>query len=348
MFAEQINLKLFPELLNSSIFSLSIFCINKQLHFNLMKRIKGIHHITAIAGNPQKNVDYYTGILGLKFIKKTINFDDSHTYHLYYGNETGTPGTILTFFPWNETGFRGTRGTGQVGTISFSIPLSSLEFWIKRLTKHNIEFAGPIKRFEEEVLIFEDHDGFEIEIVANDEEKRPGYKILDIPQEHSIRGFWSASICHENTEPTEGLLTQLMEFKKYKETNNRTRLMSGEGGPGSYIDLVVLAGRNKGIMGVGAVHHIAFRTDDEPTQLEVRELLSKKNFNVTPVIDRKYFKSIYFREPGNVLFEIATNPPGFLIDEITGSLEPTLKLPDWLEPKRKEIEANLPSLKIPV
>jgi glyoxalase family protein len=312
-----------------------------------MKNIKGIHHITAIAGSPQKNVDFYAEILGLKFIKKTVNFDDPHTYHLYYGDEKGNPGTILTFFPWTENGFRGKKGTGQVAAISFSVPSASLNYWIDRLTKYNIDFAGPIKRFDEEVLIFEDFDEFELEIAASLEENRPGYKSLNIPVEHSIRGFWSATIWHQNINPTESLLTSLLEFKKLKETENRIRFTSGEGGPGTYLDLLQLPNEHNGIMGVGAVHHIAFRTDNESTQLEIREKLAKKNFNVTPVIDRNYFKSIYFREPANVLFEIATDPPGFFVDERNHSFDHSLKLPPWLENSRSEIENILPPLKIP-
>ncbi len=312
-----------------------------------MKNIKGIHHITAIAGSPQKNVDFYVKVLGLKFIKKTINYDDPHTYHLYYGDETGNPGTILTFFPWTEQGFRGKRGTGQIAAISFSVPYSSLNYWIDRLKKYNIEFAGPAKRFDEEVLIFEDYDGFELEIVANKEEKRSGYKSNDVLSEHSIRGFWGATIWHQNIKPTEGLLTDLLEFKKLKEIESRVRFTSGDGGPGSYIDLLQLPNQPKGLMGVGAVHHIAFRTDDETTQLKTRERLINKNYDVTPVIDRNYFKSIYFHEPGNVLFEIATDPPGFLVDEKTGSLSSSLKLPPWLESSRSEIEAFLPPIKVP-
>jgi glyoxalase family protein len=312
-----------------------------------MNYINGIHHITALAGSPQKNIDFYSGILGLKFLKKTVNYDDPKTYHLYYGDETGNPGTILTFFPWNEEGFRGKRGTGQVGTISFSIPLTSLNYWKERLTKFNIEFAGPLKRFDEEVLVFEDHDEFEIELVASEEEKREGYKILDIPEEHSIRGFWSATIWQDNTAPTEGFLINLLEFKRINKYNSRIRLGLEGGGPGKYIDLLEIPKLGKGIMGVGAVHHIAYRTDDEKTQLIIREKLIDKNISVTPVVDRNYFKSIYFREPGNVLFEIATDPPGFLIDETTGSLDSSLKLPPWLEKMRGEIEANLPQIKIP-
>lgn len=312
-----------------------------------MKNIKGIHHITAIAGNPQKNVNFYTQLLGLKFVKKTVNFDDPQTYHLYYGDDNGNPGSILTFFPWNEHGLRGKRGTGQVGTISFSVPRTSIDYWAERLTKNNIEFAGPLKRFDEQVIIFEDHDEFELEIVGNDEEKKTGFKNYDIPQEHSLRGFWSAAIWHQNTDLTVELLINQLGFKKNKNLENRIRLVSGEGGPGTYIDLLQLPNELNGIMGVGAVHHIAFRTENDTSQLKIREKLTSSNLNVTPVVDRKYFKSIYFREPGNVLFEIATDPPGFLIDEETGALNNSLKLPPWLESVRGEIEANLPPLKIP-
>jgi len=313
-----------------------------------MKYINGIHHITAIAGNPQKNIDFYSGILGLKFLKKTVNFDDSRTYHFYYGNETGSPGTILTFFPWDDGGFRGRRGTGQIATISFSVPLNSIDFWMDRLSKNNIEFAGPLKRFDEQVLIFEDHDEFELEIVGSDIEERKGYKTADIPEEHSIRGFWGAAIWHENTGPTEGLLTQLLEYRIIQSTSNRIRLATGGNKPGSFIDLLQLPNQDSGKMGVGAIHHIAFSTDNDSTQKEIREILVKKNFNVTPVIDRNYFKSIYFREPGNVLFEIATDPPGFFVDEVSGELDYSLKLPPWLEKNRKEIEASLPKVTIPV
>jgi glyoxalase family protein len=313
----------------------------------MMKNIKGIHHITAIAGSPQKNVDFYVKVLGLKFIKKTVNFDDPHTYHLYYGDETGNPGTILTFFPWTEQGFRGKRGSGQIAAIAFSVHSSSLSYWIDRLKKYNIEFAGPSTRFNEEVLIFEDYDGFELEIVANEEEKRSGYKSIDVLPEHSIRGFWGATIWHQNIKPTEGLLTDLLEFKKLKEIENRIRFTSGNGGPGTYIDLLQLPNQSKGIMGAGAIHHIAFRTNDEANQLQMRERLINKNYNVTPVIDRNYFKSIYFHEPGNVLFEIATDPPGFFVDEKTGLLSLSLKLPPWLESSRTEIEAVLQPIKIP-
>jgi glyoxalase family protein len=309
--------------------------------------IHGIHHITAISGDPQKNVDFYLQVLGLRLVKKTVNFDDPHTYHLYYGDETGTPGTILTFFPWTETGYKGRKGSGQITAISFSVPITSIDYWVERLNKLNIQFAGPLKRFDEQVFIFEDYDGFELEIVASEEEKRPGWNSSDVPFQHSIRCFWGAAISLQEAAPTENMLN-FLGFKKIKQTENRIRYSTGEGGPGTYLDILALPNYLKGIMGVGAVHHIAFRTKNDMTQLEIREKLLEKNINVTPVMDRNYFHSVYFREPGNVLFEIATDPPGFLIDEDTDSLGSTLKLPEWYEPNRSDIEKALPPLKIPL
>jgi glyoxalase family protein len=313
----------------------------------LKNLIHGIHHITAISGDPQKNVDFYLHVLGLRLVKKTVNFDDPHTYHLYYGDEKGSPGSILTFFPWTEQGYKGRKGSGQITTTSFSVPISSINYWIERLNKLNIEFAGPLKRFNEQILIFEDHDGFELEIVASEEEKRPGWEISNVPGEHSIRGFFGATISHQNTESTENMIVNYMDFKKVKETGNRVRYFSGAEEPGNYLDLLALPDYHKGIMGIGAVHHISFRTKNDDTQKEIREKLLGKNISVTPVMDRNYFHSIYFREPGGVLFEIATDPPGFLTDEDINSLGSTLKLPEWYESLRDDIEKALPALRIP-
>lgn len=310
-------------------------------------KLKGIHHITAIAGDPQKNIDFYVNVLGLRFLKKTVNFDDPHTYHFYYGDENGNPGTILTFFPWTERGFKGKRGNGQIAAISFSIPSSSMDFWMEHLTKQKINFAGPVKRFNEQVLIFEDHDEFELEIIASKEEKREGWDSRYIPKEHSIRGFWGASIWHQKTEITESFMSSLLGFNKVDKTENRTRLTLADGGTGTYVDLISLPKQQKGIMGVGAIHHIAFRTANDKDQLEVREKIISRKYDVTPVIDRNYFHSIYFKEPGNVLFEVATDPPGFFVDETQETLGKSLKLPEWYEPRRSEIESSLPKVTIP-
>lgn len=307
--------------------------------------INGIHHITAISGDPQKNVDFYVKVLGLKLVKKTVNFDDPHTYHLYYGDESGTPGSIITFFPWTTQGYKGRKGYGQITATSYSVPLTSIDFWAERLNKLNIEFAGPIKIFNEQVIILEDHDEFEIEIVGSSEENRKGWNSPGIPAEHSIRGFWGANISLIETGSTESML-DFLGFKKVNQTENKIRYSIDEGGPGKYLDILIVPDTVKGIMGVGAVHHIAFRTKNDSTQSDIRQKLLEKSINVTPVMDRNYFHSIYFREPGGVLFEIATDPPGFLIDEDIKSLGSSLKLPEWYESMRSEIENSLPPLKV--
>lgn len=307
--------------------------------------VNGIHHITAIAGNAQKNIDFYTKILGLKLVKKTVNFDDPYTYHFYYGNENGSPGTILTFFPWGNKGSTGRRGSGQITAISFSVPENSISFWKERLKKFDINVSDSFKRFGEEAVQFEDADGFQIELVASSNDERNGWNNGDIPEENSIRGFHSAALSEVLLNKTEEMLISLLGFRKTAEENNRYRYESGSGGPGNIIDILVVPDLIRGIMGVGAIHHIAFRASDNNHQLEIKKLLEENNVNVTPVINRNYFHSIYFREPGNVLFEAATDPPGFLIDEDKELLGKQLKLPDWYEPKRIAIEKALPPVK---
>jgi glyoxalase family protein len=310
-------------------------------------KVNGIHHVTAIAGDPQANLDFYTQILGLRFIKKTVNFDDPFTYHLYYGDETGNPGTILTFFPWSTRGFKGKKGAGQITTMSYSIPYTSIDFWIERLRNNNINFTGPFKRFEDDVLLLEDPDGFETEIIASKEEKRLPWQWGEIPSEHSIRGFHSITLSEKNHQDTGNFIVRLLGFQKFSEFENRIRYSSGSEGPGKYIDILSTPDLPVGRMGVGAVHHVAFRTENDRTQTQLREKLLDNDIDVTQVIDRNYFHSIYFNEPGNVLFEIATDPPGFLIDENKNELGQKLKLPIWYEPKREEIEKTLPKLTIP-
>jgi glyoxalase family protein len=306
--------------------------------------INGIHHITAIAGDAQKNYDFYSKILGLRFIKKTVNFDDPYTYHLYYGDKTGNPGTILTFFPWSESASKGRKGNGQITTISFSIAPQSVDYWMKRLSDLGISATGPFNRFNETVILFSDHDEFELELVASEKEKREGWENGEIPVEFSIRGFYGVTTSLSEYSETEKLLINVMGFKKIVEENKRIRFESNSAGPGSYYDILNLTGNPDGRMGVGAVHHIAWRTPNDSTQLEVRETLVSSNLQVTPVVDRNYFHSIYFREPGNVLFEVATDPPGFAVDESIETLGTELKLPAWYEKDRKIIESELPQL----
>jgi glyoxalase family protein len=308
--------------------------------------VAGIHHITAIAGDAQKNYDFYTKILGIRFVKKTINFDDPNTYHFYYGNESGQPGTILTFFPWSDLSPKARKGAGQVTTISFLIPGNSLSYWLDRLGKFNVPYSGPFKRFDDDVILFEDPDGIELELITGDGTSLPGWINGDVPEEHAIRGFHSATFSLNNTGATEEVLVDLLGYTKLKQEQNRTRYAAPETGAGMYIDMLQLPDSLYGTMGVGAIHHIAFRTENEESQLKIRSLLIKQGLAATPVVDRTYFKSIYFREPNNILFEVATDVPGFLIDEEISVLGKELRLPPWLEKDRKSIENSLPLLKV--
>ena len=300
------------------------------------KLITGIHHITALAGDAQPNIDFYCGILGLRLVKKTVNFDAPEVYHFYYGNEIGAPGTILTFFPYQGlTG--GRHGKGMLNTTSFSLPSSSLNYWEERLKKFNISYKGPTDRFEETFIYLEDHDGLGIELVFTDRDQREGFTYGHIPPEHTIKGFYGAEIWVEGYERSAALLTEQMDHVKIGEKGNRFRYAANDS-PGNYIDLLCTPDSLKGLSGAGTVHHIAFSTPDAKSQNDARVKISQRMLNPTPVLDRNYFTSIYFREPGGVLFEIATAGPGFLTDEKKEELGMSLKLPDQYESYRDQIE----------
>lgn len=305
----------------------------------------GIHHVTGIAGDPQRNVDFYAGVLGLRLVKRTVNFDDPTTYHFYFGDAKGRPGTILTFFPWPDTR-RGRQGAGQVAVTSFAIAPSSVGFWIERFINKRVEFSQPQARYDDErVIAFKDHDGFMAELVAHPlAEAKPGWDGAGVPPEHSIRSLYSVTLWQDSCDATGELLRDSLGFRLVREQGSVYRYAAGDGGPGSIVDLRCVPGLWPGVMGAGTVHHVAFRAKDEAGQLEARDRLASIGVNVTPQLDREYFKSIYFREPSGVLFEIATDPPGFLIDEALESLGTALKLPPWLESRRFEIEALLPNI----
>ncbi len=307
-------------------------------------KILGLHHITAIATDPQRNVDFYTNVLGLRLVKKTVNFDDPQTYHLYYGDETGTPGSILTFFPWSSLAHRGRKGSGQASAFSFSVPKDSLEFWKARLTDLKVSFLEPLTRFGDQVLTILDHDEFEIHLVATDADARVGWSNGDIPASAAIRGFHGVTLSYQYLNPTAGFMQATLGAKKVAEEGNRHRYQIGEGGAGTYIDVLVQSDLRRGTMGAGIIHHVAFRTPNDEVQLRVRDSLSKSGSNVTDVADRQYFKSIYFHEPGGVLFEVATDTPGFMTDESKEELGTHLKLPAWLEDHRRSIETVLPPI----
>ncbi len=299
--------------------------------------ITGIHHITAIAGNAQKNIDFYAGILGLRLVKKTVNFDAPEVYHFYYGDEQGMPGSILTFFPYGQVQ-SGRHGKGMLNTTTFSVPVESLAYWQQRLKAFNISYKPAQERFSSEVVIyFEDHDGLGLELVFNDRDNRPGFTKGPIPAEYAIKGFYSAEIWAEGYERTAGLLTGQMDHRLIAEKGNRFRF-AATNTPGNYIDLVCTPDSLRGLSGNGTVHHIAFSTPNEQSQQEARIKIAQRMLNPTPVLDRQYFTSIYFREPGGVLFEIATAGPGFAIDEAPQHLGEDLKLPPQYEAYRSELE----------
>jgi len=300
--------------------------------------IKGLHHVTALASSPQKNVDFYVGILGLRLVKKTINFDAPNVYHLYYGDETGNPGSIMTFFPFQGIQ-AGRQGRGQAATTTFSIPSDSIDYWLNRFGQFEIAHKPPQNRMDEVFIYFEDHDGLGLELIANDKDTRPPFTYGHIPIEHAIRGFYSVELWETHYEQTESLLVNYLNHTFVSEAGPRRRYAVGESTvPGQIIDIVWDQEAPVGVGGGGTVHHIAFDTPSDEKQLTVREHLMKAGLTPTEVIDRQYFHSIYFREPGGVLFEVATTPPGFLYDEDKAHLGESLKLPSWEEHRRAYIE----------
>lgn len=309
-------------------------------------KVLGLHHITAISGDAQKNVDFYTDVLGLRMIKKTVNYDDPKTYHLYFSDYIGTPGMVLTFFPWSSEGFKGRKGTGQATTFSYSVPLIAKDYWKKRLAEKNINISADYSRFNEEVILIEDYDGFEVELIFNLDEKSEGWSFGDVPKEFSLRSFHTVTLSLYNYQATEKLLIETMGYRKVAEENGRRRYEAGDGGANTYIDIIDTPSDLIGRMGVGAIHHIAFRVPDDEQHKLIREKVHNDGYNVTEIVDRNYFHSIYFREPGGVLFEIATNNPGFDVDEDIKELGKKLQLPPWYEQYRKEIENVLPPIKV--
>ncbi len=305
------------------------------------KAINGIHHITVMAGDPQKNYDFYTKVLGLRLVKKTVNFDAPDVYHLYYGDETGSPGTILTFFPFPNAR-RGKRGVGEINAIAFSIPTDSLDYWIDRLAGKAIDFDGPVKRFDETYITLLDPDGMKIELVTDKTaDNIPGWNNEGVSVEHSIRKFFGATFYLKSGEETEQLLIEHMGFRTGPSTNSIKRLDTGVDKSLVHIDMRIDPEYDWPTNGAGTVHHIAWRTANDDEQLNWRRRLIKAGMNVTEVLDRNYFHSIYYREPGGILFEIATDPPGFLVDEAKEELGANLKLPEWYEPRREQIAGSL-------
>jgi catechol 2,3-dioxygenase-like lactoylglutathione lyase family enzyme len=307
----------------------------------------GIHHITAIAGDPQRNLDFYAGTLGLRLVKLTVNFDDPGSYHLYYGDEIGRPGSLLTFFAW-PGGQRGRQGTGQASVVGFAIPPASLGFWIERLLAQGVKYEGPTPRFDEQVLALTDPDGLLLELVATPRVLgTPPWADGPLPREHTIRGLHGATLWEDGDTGSADFLVRTLGFESGTEEAGLLRLQSGDSGVGTVVNLRRASGFWQGAIGVGTVHHVAFRAASDEGQLEKRAEIEAQGRGITPVIDRQYFHSVYFREPGGILFEIATDSPGFLIDEPRAELGTHLKLPPMYEPSREEIERVLPPVRLP-
>lgn len=307
------------------------------------KTVRGLHHVTAMAADAQKNFDFYAGILGLRLVKKTVNFDAPEIYHLYYGDEKGSPGTLMTFFVYSTIP-KGRRGKGQVSVTAFSIAKDSIDYWVGRLDRFQVRYQGPQPRFHDELVIsLEDEDGLGLELVANSRDERMGFAHGVVPSEHAIKGLYGVTLSEEGYERTAGLLVGQMNHTQIDEKGSRFRYAASDR-PGAFVDILCHPDELRGIGGTGTVHHVAFATANEGTQLRAREKLAKLGLNVTPVINREYFHSIYYREPGGVLFEIATLPPGFTVDESLDHLGETLKLPPWEEQNRKVLEQYLPPI----
>lgn len=305
-----------------------------------MQAIVGLHHVTAFASNPQRNLDFYTGVLGQRFVKRTVNFDDPGTYHFYFGDDLGSPGTLYTSFPW-PNGTRGVVGAGETTHIAYSVPRSSVDYWLTRLQGMGVAVTKVGTRFgTEDVLAFTDPDGMGLEIVGHDDagEIAPP-RFADVPPQHALRGIFGVTLLERDLLAVEPTL-RMMGLQPVAHENTRVRFATEGNARGRFIDIVVNPAAPRGRVGAGSIHHIAFRAEDDQSQLEWRGQI-EKTLSVTAVQERDYFRSIYFREPGGVLFELATDPPGFTLDEPLESLGEALCTPEWLAPRRSAIEATL-------
>ena len=308
--------------------------------------IAGIHHITAIAGSAQHNYDFYTKVLGLRMVKRTVNFDDPGTYHFYYGNENGAPGTILTFFPWEGIA-AGRPGTGMATDIGYSVPAGSLEFWAARFKQYNVKQQPQTQRFGEMVLPFQDPDGLNIDlIVPQQADTREPWTTPEVKADAATKGFHSVTLTLKSIKPTATILTDVFGFEPKGQEGDRYRFTSPAGATAAIVDLVEAPQGVRGLNGAGTNHHVAFRVPNEEMQMEFREKILSRGLHITPKINRDYFYSLYFREPGGVLFELATDNPGFTVDEPLNELGSHLKLPLQYEPSRARIEKTLPTLNV--
>lgn len=305
--------------------------------------INGIHHITAIAGNAKRNFDFYTKTLGLRLVKKTVNFDDPETYHFYYGDKVGTPGSILTFFPW-EGITAGRRGARQATEIGYSVPVGSLDFWQKRLEDRNVIYNKVAEKFGQKYLTFLDPDGLKFELTETANDNREPWTTDEVTAENAIRGFHHITITTNKMQPTADVLTNVFGYRLLAQEVNRYRFITDNVETANLVDLVEVPGEIAGHVAGGSVHHVAFRVKDEATLMYFRDKVVEAGLHITEKIDRNYFYSLYFREPGGVLFEIATDNPGFDVDESVEELGSNLKLPAQYEQYRDKLVKVLPKL----
>lgn len=307
-------------------------------------KILGLHHITAIAGNAQRNYDFYTQVLGLRMVKKTVNFDDPGTYHFYFGDGVGTPGSILTFFPWERVR-PGRNGTGMATEIGYAVPKDSLPFWVDRFERFNVKHDIPKEQFGEQYLSFQDPDGLNIAlIVPKEEDQRKPWETDEVKAPIALKGFHTVTLSLKNIQATAEVLTTIFGYRLQEQEGNRYRFITDAVTNAAIVDLLELPNTPAGINAGGTNHHVAFRVKDDNVLMQYREKIASRGFNITPKIDRDYFFSLYFREPGGVLFELATDNPGFAIDESVETLGNDLKLPERYEGSRATIEATLPKL----
>jgi glyoxalase family protein len=304
--------------------------------------ILGLHHITAIAGDAKRNFDFYSKVLGLRFIKKTVNFDDPGTYHFYFGDEVGSAGTILTFFPWGAGIQQGRKGSGMATEIGYSVPKGSLDFWQKRFEQYNVIYNKPAEKFGEKYLTFLDPDGLKLELIeSKTDDNRKAWETDEVKADVATKGFHNITLTLNNIKPTAAVLTEIFGYKLINQDVNRYRYATDAVENAAIVDLVELPEEKRGLGANGTVHHVAFRVKNDEILMHFREKIEEYGLSITPQIDRQYFHSLYFREPGGVLFEIATDNPGFTVDESLEELGQNLKLPAQYESQRASIEAHL-------
>lgn len=305
-------------------------------------KILGLHHITAIAGDAKRNFDFYSKVLGLRFIKKTVNFDDPGTYHFYFGDEVGSAGTILTFFPWGEGIQQGRKGSGMATEIGYSVPKGSLDFWQKRFEKYNVIYNKPAEKFGEKYLTFLDPDGLKLELIeSKTEDNRKAWETDEVKADVATKGFHNITLTLNSIKATAAILTDIFGYKLIDQEVNRYRYATDAVENAAIVDLVELPEEKRGLNANGTIHHVAFRVPNDEILMKFRQKIEDYGLSITPQIDRQYFHSLYFREPGGVLFEIATDNPGFTVDESLEELGQNLKLPAQYEPQRAAIEAHL-------